>query len=79
MYLKAVDARRRVLGGDHPGTARSLDRLASMYLKQQRYPEAESAFLAAYVGYAKSVGGENADTQRVIRSLAEVYVVGYGF
>jgi hypothetical protein len=45
-----------------------------MYMKQQRYSEAESAFLAAYSGYAKSVGGENPDTRRVIHSLAEMYV-----
>ena len=73
LFLKAVDARRRVLGVEHPLTARTLDRLASMYMKQQRYAEAESAFLAAYLGYAKS-RGENADTWRVVRSLVEMYV-----
>ena len=65
---------RRVLGGEHPQTARTLDSLASMYMKQQRYAEAESAFLAAYTGYAKSAGGENADTLRVTRSIVEMYV-----
>ena len=74
LFLKAVDARRRVLGGEHPQTARTLHMLASMYMKQQRYAEAESAFLAAYPGYAKSANGENANTWRVIRSLAEMYV-----
>ena len=45
-----------------------------MYMKQQRYAEAESAFLAAYQGYAKSANGENANTWRVVRGLAEMYV-----
>ena len=48
--------------------------LLSMYMKQQRYAEAESAFLAVYAGYAKSAGGENADTLRVTRSIVEMYV-----
>ena len=71
LYLRAIDAKRRVLGDEHPRTARSLDRLASMYVKQRRYAEAEAAFLAAYAGYAKSA---NADTWRVVRSLADIYV-----
>lgn len=42
-------------------------------MKQRRYSEAESCLLAAYLGYAKSVGGENPNTRRVINSLAEMY------
>ena len=64
----------RVLGSEHPQTAMTLRALASMYMKQQRYAEAESAFLAAYEGYAKSAYGENAGTWRVVRGLAELYV-----
>ena len=74
MFLKVVDARRRVLGSDHPQTAMSLRVLAALYMKQQRYAEAESALLAAYPGYAKSANGENADTWRVVRGLAEMYM-----
>ena len=74
LYLKAVDAKRRVLGGEHPLTARTLYSLAVMYMEQQRYAEAESPLLAAYPSYARSAGGENAETLRVTRRIVEMYV-----
>ena len=43
-------------------------------MKQQRYADAEAAFLAAYPGYAKSASGGNADVLRVTRSIVEMYV-----
>jgi hypothetical protein len=47
LYVKVLEGMRRVLGDEHPETSRTLSALASMYMKQRRYKESESAALAA--------------------------------
>ena len=70
MYLKALDGKRRVLGGEHPSTCRTLSTLATMYTNQRRYTEAESAALAAYQGYVQRMGADGEDTRQVVEQLA---------
>ena len=64
---------RRVLGDEHAQTCHTLSRLASMYMKQRRYPEAESAALAAYQGYVKGLGARHERTKSVAEQLADLY------
>ena len=44
-----------------------------MYMQQRRYREAESAALAAYRGYVKSLGDDHQDTRGVVEQLARLY------
>jgi uncharacterized protein HemY len=62
-----------VLGDEHPSTCLTLSRLGSLYTKQRRYKEAETAALAAYQGYMKRLGGNGESTQNVAAQLADLY------
>ena len=44
-----------------------------MYVKQRRYPEAESAALVAYNGYLKGLGAGHERTRGVAAELADLY------
>ena len=47
--------------------------LASMYMRQRRYQEAESAFLAAHLGYANRLGEAHESTRRMVELLVTLY------
>jgi hypothetical protein len=44
-----------------------------MYLKMQRYPDAEAALLEAYEGFTRAFGDAHADTREAIELLVKLY------
>ena len=69
MYQRALGARERVLGGEHPDTLTSVNNLASLYARQGRYAEAEPLYQRAVSGAEKVLGPEHPDTQLYRRNL----------
>ena len=65
---------RRVLGDNHTTTCKSLSALAMMYVRLQRYDDAERAALAAYEGYRRSMGPDHEFTTGMISQLEKLYV-----
>ena len=73
LYVCALDIREKVLGPDHPDTARSLNNLAGVYVSQGRYKEAEPLYRRALEIHEKALGPNHPDTARSLNNLASLY------
>jgi hypothetical protein len=49
LFVKTLEAKRRVLGEEHPNTIRSMDDLASLYLTRTEFNKAEPLLRAALI------------------------------
>ncbi|HEY0604685.1 MAG TPA: FxSxx-COOH system tetratricopeptide repeat protein [Herpetosiphonaceae bacterium] len=72
-YLEhAVAIRQRVLGGDHPDTARSLSNLANVFYGHGQYAEAQHAHAQALAIRQRVLGGDHLDTARSLNNLGTI-------
>lgn len=65
LYRRALAAREKVLGPEHPNTLSSVNNLAALYESQGRYGEAEPLHRRALAGREKALGLEHPDTLSV--------------
>jgi tetratricopeptide (TPR) repeat protein len=70
---RALDLRRRILGGVNPETLKTMSRLGSIALLQGRYPEAEKTISNALDIQRHDLGPEHRDTLESMGDLANVY------
>jgi CHAT domain-containing protein/lipopolysaccharide biosynthesis regulator YciM len=63
----------KVLGGDHPDVATSLNNLAVLYLKLGRYGDAEPLYQRSLVISEKAKGRDHPDVAISLNNLAELY------
>jgi tetratricopeptide (TPR) repeat protein len=70
----ALEIQRDVLGGEHPETLRSLNRLANAFWYQQRYGEAEPLYLELVEGRTRVLGEAHPDTLTAQYDLASCYI-----
>ena len=59
---RALEARERVLGKEHPDTLGSVNNLAALYHDQGRYGEAEPLYKRALEASERVLGKEHPDT-----------------
>jgi len=70
--LKALEARRRLLGAEHPDTLRSMSNVGRTYESQGRYTDAEKILKEAREIQRRVVGPEHPDTLESTARLALV-------
>ena len=73
LYERALVIREEQLGGEHPGTARSLGNLAGLYVSQERYAEAEPLYERALAVHERQLGEEHPDTVTSLNNLGMLY------
>ena len=73
LFLRALAAYDRVLGGEHPDTLMSVNNLAGLYKSQGRYEEAEPLFLRALAVHERVLGAEHPHTLTSVNNLAIIY------
>jgi tetratricopeptide (TPR) repeat protein/predicted Ser/Thr protein kinase len=71
---RALETRRRVLGGDHPDTLASMHSLGIVYWREGRYGEAERLYRDTIEARRRVLGEEHADTLATMNNLAALYV-----
>ncbi|KAM6510855.1 hypothetical protein FSOLCH5_011300 [Fusarium solani] len=71
---KAVEARTKVLGEEHPDTLTSMGDLASTYRKQGRWKEAEELEVGVAKTRKRLLGEEHPDTLVSMGNLASTYL-----
>jgi tetratricopeptide (TPR) repeat protein len=74
LFVKALEARRRVLGEEHPHTLISMNNLAAVHMGQGQFAKAEPLFAEASAGARKKLGLEHPTTQYFIGNLIDCYV-----
>ena len=72
---QALAIRKKVLGDNHPNTARSLNNLAGLYESQGRYSEAEPLYKQALAIKKQQLGDNHPSTATSLNNLAELYRV----
>jgi tetratricopeptide (TPR) repeat protein len=73
LHQRALDARKKSLGPDHPDTLNSVNNLAMLYRNQGRYDEAEQLYVHALEARERLLGSENPDTYVSMNNLAYLY------
>ncbi len=73
LALRALEARERELGPDHPDTLKSLLVLATLCEATGRYDEAEPLFVRALAAFERVLGPEHPDTFEAMTFLARLY------
>jgi CHAT domain-containing protein/tetratricopeptide (TPR) repeat protein len=73
LFLRALEARERILGPEHPNTLALVTDLASLYQDQGRYAEAERLYLRALEASERILGPEHPDTLILVNNLASLY------
>ncbi len=73
LYEQALKIKRKMLGEEHPDTARSLNNLALLYVRQGKHGEAEPLYEQALKIKRKMLGEEHPDTAAILNNLAVVY------
>jgi tetratricopeptide (TPR) repeat protein len=70
LLVRALEARERVLGAEHPDTLTSVNNLAVLYESQGRLGEAEPLYLRALAGSERVLGAVHPDTLTSVNNLA---------
>jgi tetratricopeptide (TPR) repeat protein len=70
LYVKVLEASRRVLGEEHPDTISAMANLAVTYRDQGRWKEAEELQVKVVEASRRVVGEEHPDTIRAMADLA---------
>lgn len=73
LELQVVEARKRVLGEEHPDTLVSMSNLATTYRSQGRWKEAEAIELQVVEVRKRVLGEEHPDTLASMGNLAATY------
>ena len=73
LFKRALAARERVLGPEHPLTLRSMHNLSTLYQAQGRYSEAEPLLKRALAARERVLGPEHTETLRAVGSLGSLY------
>ena len=63
MYQRALEIREQMLGAQHPDTATSLNNLANLYRKQEKYELAEPLYQRAISIFERTFGDEHPNTR----------------
>ncbi|MBW2368638.1 MAG: tetratricopeptide repeat protein, partial [Deltaproteobacteria bacterium] len=63
----------KALGPDHPDVAMILNNLASLYVNQGRYTQAELLYKRALSIYEKTLGPDHPDVATSLENLAVLY------
>jgi tetratricopeptide (TPR) repeat protein len=71
-YEKALEIRKKVLGEEHPDTARSLNNLAMLCFDENKIKEAANYMRKALAIYRKVFGDEHPDTKTVMGNLEAI-------
>ncbi|KAI8804055.1 hypothetical protein BJ742DRAFT_826267 [Cladochytrium replicatum] len=74
LYVKALEAGRRVLGSSHHDTITIMNNLAMFYESQGKYEEAEALNIEALEQYRRTLGNSHMGTLQSIDTLASLYV-----
>jgi tetratricopeptide (TPR) repeat protein len=72
MHRRALEAREKVLGHEHPDTLSSVDNLGLVLSRQGRYEEAEAMHRRALEGYEEVLGREHPHTLASVSNLGNV-------
>jgi hypothetical protein len=72
MHLRALKAREKVLGPEHPDTLASANNLGRVLQRQGKHEEAEAMHLRALNAQEKVLGPEHPDTLASARNLGSV-------
>ncbi|GAC1685764.1 MAG: hypothetical protein PVS3B1_25790 [Ktedonobacteraceae bacterium] len=73
LFQRALAARERLLGPEHPDTLGSLNNLANLYDDQGKYDLAEPLYQRALAAHERILGPEHPDTLRSLNNLASLY------
>ncbi|KAJ5938334.1 hypothetical protein N7466_001468 [Penicillium verhagenii] len=73
MHRRALEAREKVLGREHPNTLTSVNNLGHVFSSQGKYKEAEGLHRRALEGYEKVLGREHPDTLSSVSHLGHVF------
>ena len=73
LYERALEARERVLGKEHPQTLISVNNLALLYRAQGRYGEAEPLYKRTLEAFQRVLGKEHPYTLTSVNNLALLY------
>jgi len=73
LQVKVLEARRRVLGEEHPGTIRAMANLAVTYWNQGRWKEAKELEVEVLEARRRVLGEEHPDTISAMANLASTY------
>src|SRR5262249_44433896 len=73
LFKRALAAREKTLGPEHPDTAQSLNNLAELYLATGAYTKAEPLYQRALTIYEKALGAGHPDTATALINLASLY------
>ncbi|GAB4212761.1 MAG: hypothetical protein OHK0022_49030 [Roseiflexaceae bacterium] len=73
LYERALSIWERVLGPDHPDTARSLNNLAELYRAQGEYERALPLYERALSIWERVLGPDHPDTAKSLNNLARLY------
>jgi tetratricopeptide (TPR) repeat protein len=69
---RSLSIRQKGLGRDHPDVARSLNNLADLYEKEQRFADAEPLFKRALAIREQAVGSDHPETAALVNNLASL-------
>jgi tetratricopeptide (TPR) repeat protein len=67
---RALEARERVLGAEHPDTLSSVNNLACLLYRQGKYDEAEPLYRRALQTFERVLGAEHPNTLTSVNNLA---------
>ena len=70
LYRRALEARERTLGNEHPDTLTSVNNLALLLRRTGRYDEAEPLYRRALEARERTLGNEHPDTLISVNNLA---------
>ena len=70
---RSLAIHEKVLGPDHPETARTLGNLASLYTDQGRHAKAEPLSKRSLAICEKTLGPDHPDTKRCRENLANLH------
>jgi eukaryotic-like serine/threonine-protein kinase len=70
---RAVDIRTRAFGPEDPETLRAMNNLAKMYLRQERFGEAEELYRETLNARRRVLGSDHPDTLTSMNSLTIMY------
>ncbi|MBK6735686.1 MAG: serine/threonine protein kinase [bacterium] len=73
LVTRALEARRLLLGPDHPDVARSLDYLATLHQGHGAYARAETLFTEALQLRRRALGEEHVETAESLNNLGVLY------
>jgi len=71
MHLSALALRKKLLGGEHPEVANSLNNLAEVFYQQGKWADAEATHREALVMRKKLLGNTHPDVAASLNNLAE--------